>query len=406
MRHRTLAILLAAALLPVVASAQTRPFAMGFSDTTYDQPQVSTPNGPWAQTWASLHDIGDLVVIHEDGLVPWQQAFEFEFDEYPDDYKEEIAFRATQRALLPSTHKVVLYVNLANFDRNGVAQHRGDLSRPLENDPNGWAQRSFDDPTVIAAFINHVSYLITMYDPDYVSYGIESNVIYHKVLFENLDPEVWDDFKTAAHEIYDTLKGPTYFPDKKFFFSIQGDFFNAFETAHRAALACLMDATDIIAVSGYPYTLPNPPTASAVPADYLFKAATLDISKPFAIAETGWPAETVSQSAAPADIPSTEYDQFVWVWKVLDTAYAQSYKPEPVQVLFVNWFVARDYDALYTHLQNLAAATPDPADDAQVLVFRYWRDTGLLDQNNAVRLGFGVWYNYLALDRCMPGECP
>jgi hypothetical protein len=404
MLHRTLAtVVVFAAICTGTAHAQIqRPYAMGFADITYGPPAADPvnacdPNGgaadPWTHTWTCLRTKGDLAVIHEDGLVPWRHAVNNDPNSYPTWYKNQIAFRKTQRDLLPASHKVVLYVNITNSERTGIAEDRDDLP-PDQHWQDILDRDDFFHPDVILGFVNHVRHLIDQYRPDFVSFGIEINQLYEHA-FDDIDPNndiSWTSFKDAVPYVHVLLKYDCYWrfdndqtcKQPQIFFSIQADTFYYADELEQAEFRDLMPFTDIVALSTYPFLAGlwnpavNPDDSLAVPEGYLTGVREkLRTDKPLAIAETGWTAQNmldVEGDAVPADV----WTQTIWAGRVLQEAFMEG-------AVFVNWFVPRDYDRLYDWNPNLV--TP------------YWRDTGLLDEDGLPRPAMSVWDSYRSLPR-------
>jgi hypothetical protein len=91
-------------------------------------------------------------------------------------------------------------------------------------------------------------------------------------------------------------------------------------------------------------------------------------TKPFAVAETAWPAET---------------KQRLYVQQLLAEA-------DGLEVAFVNWVFTRDYDDFWeTQLQYLPSAP----------LIRLWKDTGLFDGRGRARPALTPWREALARNR-------
>jgi hypothetical protein len=103
------------------------------------------------------------------------------------------------------------------------------------------------------------------------------------------------------------------------------------------------------------------------------------LGKPFAIAEMGEPAETVTLKQPAVTIAADPQSQSRVLSEVLDFCDTQ-------RVAFAIWFVSRDYDALW---DKISATSPE--------FFKLWKDCGLVDGPGAPRPAFQVWQEHLAL---------
>jgi hypothetical protein len=119
-----------------------------------------------------------------------------------------------------------------------------------------------------------------------------------------------------------------------------------------------------------------------LPADHFSALADLAPDKPFAVAETGWPAEDVT-APFPVTIPASETTQRAYVARLLTDA-------DGLSAAFVMWFVSRDYDDLWeSYLQFLPNAP----------LLRLWRDNGLYTGDGQRRPALETWRGWLARRR-------
>jgi exo-beta-1,3-glucanase (GH17 family) len=142
----------------------------------------------------------------------------------------------------------------------------------------------------------------------------------------------------------------------------------------------LLRLSDYVAVSTYPYTEQAHPAKLAP--DWFSRLRELASEKPFAVTETGFPAENVVLTQYRVRIPGREQWQADYVRRLLSEAHR-------LQAQFVVWFVLRDYDAGWETLTQMGG------DD----LLKLWRDTGLLDGNGQARSGLRIWDAWLALPR-------
>lgn len=332
--------------------ADPRTYLLGFTDF----PHVVTIQG-LIEAYRVIADEGDLAVEHFDGGVPWDEALNG--TPYSQGFQDELTGKAS---LVPPGHRVYLAVTPIAFGRNGLALYQRD--QPNQPLPAPWSTRSFDHPDVITAFGNHVERMIAIFDPDYVAFAIEANMLLDSV------PEEWDAFVALAEAVYTRLTSAH--PQLPVFISLQAESFNGDRAGQTPEIQAVLPFSDFIAVSAYPYF--DIPTVAGVPSDYFTSMHDLAPAKPFAIAETGWPAEPVG-APAPVSIPATPADQRSYLERVL--ALAESRNAE-----FVTWFFTRDFDQAW---DETFSTTPDAP------VVRLFRDTGLFDGAGSARSALTPW---------------
>jgi hypothetical protein len=135
-----------------------------------------------------------------------------------------------------------------------------------------------------------------------------------------------------------------------------------------------------VAVSVYPYVVYDDP--AQVPANWLTGLAALAPGKPFAVSETGWPAETVT-APYPIDRPGSPAAQEAWVRRL-------NADLDATQGVFATWFLGRDYDSLWVHGISSTPTAP---------LTRLWRDIGLYDGGGQPRPALTTWKANLARPR-------
>jgi hypothetical protein len=339
---------------------ETRSFALGFTDYPY-----SLAPEAYGETVDIVRRDGDMAAMHFDDGVPWQEALSEEA--YAPGWAAELNARA---AAMPPGHVVYLAVTPIAFSRDGLAPHRGEAG----NEPlvSPWDTYPFDAPEVIEAFRAHAENMIGIFDPDYFAYAVEANMLV------DFAPDKWTAFVTLAREVYTRLKARH--PNLPCFVTLQADSFHANRQAHTAAIAQLLPYTDFIAVSSYSFTLTADP--GLLPADHFSALADLAPAKPFAVSETGWPAEAVT-APYPATIPASEATQQAYVSRLLADA-------DDLSAAFVMWFVSRDYDDLW---ESYLQYQPNAA------LLRLWRDNGLYTGDGTPRPGLETWRGWLAQRR-------
>jgi hypothetical protein len=343
----------------------SRSFVMGFTPF----PHAGTQDAVDA-AYAVIASDADLIAHHFDDGVPWEEALNNAAsyrDTYDGAYLAELDSRL---AASPRGHTVYIAATPLNFERAGLALHRGATgSEPLTPPWDGYA---LDHPNVIAAFGQHCLNLIEQFDPDYFGYAIEANNLAANV------PAKWPEFVNLAQATYTTIKAA--YPVLPVFLTLQADFFQADPPSQTAAINQVLPYTDLIAISSYPYTID--PDPRALPADHFSALADLAPDKPFAVAETAWPAEDVTDINNPATvlIPADAATQQAYIERLLTES-------EDLSAEFVTLFFTRDFDDFWdTTFQLLPEAA----------LVRIWKDTGLYNGAGNPRAALGPWRDTLA----------
>ena len=339
-------------------AAGFRSFAMGFTDFPYGLDAEDIYG-----TWDLIRDNGDMIVLHFDGGVPWQEALDGAG--YAASWEQDLDFKTLQT---PYGHIVYLAVTPINDSRNGLANYRG--SQPNEPLPFPWSTYAFDQPDVVTAYVAHCLRMIEEFSPDYFAYAIEANMVHTNA------PGEWDGFVSLAAATYAAVKDD--YPDLPVFITFQADAFHADELAQSFAIDDVLPYTDMIAVSGYPFTA-APHDVDSLRADYFTRLAALAPAKPFAIAETSWPAEHLGDPFW-EEIPFDEADQKAWVERIVKES-------NDLDGAFICWFFVRDYDEIYDDIFQHWPNNWIP---------RTWRDTGLFAGDGTERAGLISWRQTLA----------
>ena len=338
----------------------TRTFALGFTDF----PHAGTVEGVDA-AWTAIGSDADMASLHFDDGVPWPEALAG--TPYNANYLAELTSKA---ARVPLEHLTYLSITPMDFMRENLAAYRG-TTGGMEL-PAPWNTYSFDHPDVITAFVNHCMNMIAVFDPDYMTYTIEGNMLADKA------PLSWPAYVGLAGSVYSALK--TSYPELPLIITLQADFFHAASTTQTTFINQILPYTDYIALSSYAFV--NEYTPFTLPDDWFTVVSDLAPEKPFAVGETSWPAETLG-SPYPVTIPATEQDQADYVSRFLTEA-------EDLDAVFVNWFFTRDFDDFWESDFQYMADAP---------IFRIWRDTGLYDGDGNVREGLEVWREWLGRKR-------
>jgi hypothetical protein len=333
-----------------------RTFALGFTDFPHDFGTAAID-----AAWNIIATDGDLaVVVFEEG-VPWEYALAG--DPYPDELQTAIDDKVRR---IPGSHVVYLAITPINTTWSGLAGH---AVTPDPN-PDPWDDYEFNAPEVISAFTAHCERMIDYFDPDYFAYAIEANrLAWHE--------DEWEAFLDLAAAVYTTVKSSH--PDRRVFVTLQADEYHDNAAEQGAAISELLFYTDMVVVSGYPFTAPlSDPTL--LRADYFSALAGLSLGKPFAVSETAWPAEDIGEPADPLYwIAADQTTQLAYLERLLDDC-------DYLNAEFICWFLTRDYDEAWDHYEHWGSA-PE---------LRIWRDTGLYNGYGDARPALAAWHQALA----------
>ncbi|MBK9122291.1 MAG: hypothetical protein IPM16_04095 [Chloroflexi bacterium] len=339
--------------------ADSRSFYLGFTPFPHE---ISVDAVRYA--YDRIAEDADLIVHHFDNGVPWPEALADE--PFAQAVQDDWALR---RSLTPDTHKVMVTFTPINFLRDGLAAYRGvQEDMPL---PSPFDRYRFDHPDVVGAFTAYADRIIAFFEPDFVLFGIEVN------LLVKLRPDLWDAYMVLHRATYEHLKQR--YPDLPVMVSVTGiDLLDGYTDANHGdqmrALADIADYTDIVALSIYPYMTRF--MTQGIPHSIYDELAEL-IDKPMAVSETGYPAQSfVIDVGVPIQLDGTPELQNEWI--TLTLAAAAQYR-----FAFVVNFVLRDYDTLWEQIGG--------RNDLTIA----WRDTGLYDERGQPRPALATWRAWL-----------
>lgn len=344
---------------------ESRSFHMGFTAFPYDLTATAVD-----ETFANVTANGDVLLAHFDFGIPWNEAL----NDLPFPNEVQTTIDQTIAAVSPN-HKIVLTATPTDQERDSLAKFwnnagtHQDLEAP-------WTGYNFDSPEVIEAYLNYCRRIIDAIQPDYFGYGVEINPNF-------IDgSENFNAFLKLAQTVYNTLKQD--YPNLPIFMSFQDQSFNKNKQELLEFTKLFLPYTDMMAVSTYPFWQVDAPMQDANPdllySDWLIEMRDLAPNKPFAISETGYIADDLVMEELGVNLKADPLWQANYVQLLAERA-------NRLNAEFVLWFVYRDYDLLYE-------ATPDPP-----LIFKVWRDNGLLDGDGNRRPSHGIWDKWMALPR-------
>jgi hypothetical protein len=337
-----------------------RSFYMGFTPFPYAISQEAVD-----YTYNKIAENADIVNHHFDNGVPWVEALTN--SEFHANIMNDWSYR---KSATPAGKKIYVSVAPLNLLRTGLAYYRNEQDdMPL---PSPWNSYNFSHEEVKTAYLNYCKRIIDFFKPDYFNMAIEANLLYVQ------KPDLWSDFLAFHAFIFQSLKQA--YPELPIFSSVSGAYLlkgyfdNNDYVQQRLAVLQILENSDLYALSFYPYLsnyAGNPYPSDSF--EELFKIT----SKPIAIAETGYAAQTfaIDNGAGPVTISSDEDKQNKYIGDLLSACSKH-------HAVFVINFVLRDYDALW---QAIGAK-----DDLTIA----WRDTGLYDENGMERPALSTWRSY------------
>jgi len=198
------------------------------------------------------------------------------------------------------------------------------------------------------------------------------------------NPPGFQKYLKLSEHVYGEVK--KVHPDLPVFVTIQIDHYRKHPKAQEKALRQLLQFSDLIAVSCYPHMEGHTP--ESLPKDWFASIAKLDPSKPFAIAETGYPGKDVHVNAIPPFFPNSSdfaADEQAQTWYTRFILEESS----KLNAEFVVWFFARDFDA---HIEA------ELKEGNRMMEFaKWWQYTGLVDRNGTSREALGLWNTWFKL---------
>lgn len=306
----------------------------------------------------------DLISQHLDDGIPWQEALDGR--DFPRQFIQDISGRI---ARTPQGKKVLLSVAPLDLSRkNKAACYTANGANQVPaNVLQYWSNLSMDHPQVITAYCNYLNRLIALFKPDFVNYGVESNL------------STWPDSTFAQYRnflaaVYQNMKQTH--SELPFFISLMTE-----DVARSEQLASqLTDYTDWIALSSYPY-ISSAAAASgnlnpdALPNNYFERYFQLAPQKPVAFAETGYAAENLN-------IPE------LFMNRVINDQQQQQYLEKLLTICRIKkarllvWFCSSDYDAGVQTLRNNGFYQP---------LFSLWKDIGFYNEAGRPRPALSRW---------------
>src|SRR4030042_562008 len=369
MRHKLPAIVLifgvssgfpprAIATKPAV---RERAFRMGFTAFPHDM----TIEGV-AAVKQFVKTNADIISVHFEG-VPWLEAHTGK--PFHPKFMEEWE---RQKDAKPASGKVYLALTPLNNGRSDIAGYRAERENlPL---PEQLIGKAPDDAVVVKAYLEYCRRAIQYFKPDYLTIGIEVNELFHN------NRSKWESYTRLHRQVYEALKRE----NPKLPICVSFTLHNMLNPDWKdreqmlAEMKKLMSHSDLVGLSFYPFM-----AMLGSRMDYCLSWLSDnfdEFQKPYAICESGQPAEPVVLKSLGLTIPAGPEKQPEVLDKLL------SFADEP-QCEFLCWFLARDYDGLW---EKIRAEAPE--------FFVAWRDCGLLDGDGKEGSAYRLWRSHLEME--------
>lgn len=309
----------------------------------------------------------DLISNHFDDGIPWQEALNG--TPYPEVITKNIEKR------LNNNHGRIVYLALAPlaFSRTGKAGYWG--TETPDSIRTHWDHISFDDTLASNAYFNFCCYLIDAFHPQYFNYAVEAN------------SRDWTDaefakFLTFLGRVYPRLK------QKYTTLPVFASYMVTINDSQLERAKQLNQYSDFISISSYPYfEISSAAYGSTepvnIPKDFYAKYRNIDLSKPFAVAETGYIAEDLylpEYGVSKKGNPQWQADYLQYLFEICNDYHAE----------FVTYFCAYDYDNAYNSMVAVGLASPS---------FKMWKDIGFYDGQGMKRPSLQVWEKWYQAER-------
>ena len=345
-------------------AAATRSFYMGVTPwpAGFTQPSLDT-------AYQFINNHCDIVSHHFDEGIPYEEAYHQL--PMPADLVQNLLTRKTKTA---AGKKILLSVSALGLSRTARAGYYTNAT-VTDSLRQYWQTLPCNDPKMVTAYVNYVSWLADQLQPAYINYAVESNSL------------VWDPaqfllYKDFLRQVYSILK--TKYPAIPLFVSFMVDE----STQGLANAQQLLPYTEYIALSSYPYitvraSVNGNTDPDLFPAGYYEKFINLDASKPLAFAETGYAAQDLVIPSFSLNKKCTADWQNKYLSKICQLS--NDHKAE-----LLIWFCSKDYDAGDAYLQSVGLYQD---------LFGLWQDTGLKDEAGKPRPAYNTWLQWMQKDR-------
>ena len=326
---------------------ETRPFNMGFTSWSYGSKPENVEG-----TYSFIFENGDIYSEQFDHRIPWSAWMNN--SALPQEFLDNVNYRLSKRNL---GKKLLLSVSLLNIDRD-------DLLEDYDNQSPSYV--SMSDTAIENSYIDHLTYLIDRFQPNYLVMAMEVNELRDSL------PEKWAEYKILASNLRARLK--ILYPQLPVSESVTlhnwCNYYGNLSTEYVDEITDYVNKQDFAAISFYPFLM-GLHTESEFKAAFDFLHSK--VTKPIAFVETGENAEDIDIPAFKFKSAGDEAKQKLYLKTLLENSHTKNY-------LFCIWWCHRDFDQMLNDL-------PTELIDLALL----WRDTGLLDEDGNEREAFNLW---------------
>jgi len=406
----------------------SRKFRMGFTLTPYDTPPDAAGQTAVATyTDTKIAEHADMLALHMDGGVPWNEALYDRFQGYEPPYPTSLLGTwRNYRSRYQDGKKVLVSINplgiprqllaplwgygegftyTSDFHRVGNGEwHDGERRLP----PPPFDALSFDALEVKWAFLKYAIRTLNYFSPDYLCFAIEVSAT------DVADPAAFQRYLELHKFVFQELKKLPEGQRAKIFVSFSATSFMTDEYLHlmpgpdeesgvpfkydemapgvrqrlKQGLRDLLPYIDLVGLSIYPhygkYNAYTEPPAAFDSLHRFLKEAGVPDTMPLGVTESGYPADPYLIDsvlfAGHADKQQRHLELML---------YELSKLPNPVE--FVVNYTVRDIDR---HWQRLVDAAENPR---FVQFYQYFRDLGLYDGDGVARPSLATWMRYRQL---------
>ena len=325
----------------------TKNFDMGFTSWPYAPSIESVDN-----TYNFINENADIYCEHIDNNIPWNSWINDL--PLPIEFTNDLIARQSRK--IPNK-KLVVSVSLLNFERYDLA---------FDYDGTTPDYTSMNDLHIEDAYFQHIKYIVTQLNPNYLIIAIEVNE-----LLKNT-PSKWDEYKLLIFNVKTRIQQE--FPSLSISESIT--LHNLYEPdvpnsqQYIDELVNYANTMDFVSISFYPYfkgLKTNEEFQNA------FNFLHDKINQPIAFAETGHLSEDLIVNSYGISINGNENEQNNYLEKLLLNAQEENYE-------FVIWWTHRDYNELWEtfplELQDLG---------------KLWISTGIINEDGLEKETYSTW---------------
>ena len=332
-----------------------RSFLMGFSNSPHE---LSTEGRVQAHQF--LEKNADLLLEDFAEGVPWEESLHD--SPYPSDVQTSLRIR--KRKL--KGKKLFIHVSPFNVNRTEPAKYWAHYADKAIQEK--WKKKDFADQDLQLSYLKFCRQLIRRFQPDFFAYAVDVN------LFAARRPTEWNHFVQFARDTYAQLKKE--YPKLPIFLNINAGSFWKDPEQQEQRIREILPYTDFIAVSAFP-ELSGFTDVPKLPKDFFSRLAKLESSKPFAIAETGFPDPL---HGSKSNTFQKEY---------LELVLKQSHD---LHARFVVWFHYRDFNKI---AENASESLKSSQESIELLDSR--KDYGLVDDAGNSKISYAVWKSWFQL---------